>query len=579
MNKNKQIKYTPEQAKEILIYGFESDGNHIIPPHYQPKKFKGNQIIWLLPANDENQLSTKITGGEYRVKKNSKGLTITFEGRHTEEVFSFRPKSDFFGKKFSFNMEGGDEFEKAYARFYWDNLLNQIAERTYMRKKKDIREGYVLSTLNKKAYAGTYPAVDHEFHMKGRFAVGGEAEASLIKRMLLLQLKIMKEDKKGLSRNVCSIQPSRRREYNVWRDSRDHKCRAQMFRITANIEFVEGLYNYYSLTKDLEFLKNHIDATEKSCDYIESFIDKKGLLDSHVYYEDQVMKDGAVLQSQLFAVNSLRLMAQMEKLLGRDEKSEHYVTLSKRLGTAAVKTFPEGFWDKENKRFIDWIDSKGKSHDHIHLLSNELPEMLGICSEEQADLCRKAIGEHLDVFSKFPSFVAAKIEDYTESEIGTGGPYDLCAAGRYWCWDAEYLASRKNGKAIKKQLEQVTAQAESDNYLMGERYDMNYVYYNSDADGKRNWHGASLYYEYPNVFLYVLICKYFGVTRGFDCDINLNPLFENGSVTLEQYGLSFTVKNSQVTSVKNIGKNEMKIKIAGRNSGIVIYPNGDIVTD
>ena len=31
-----------------------------------------------------------------------------------------------------------------------------------LRKKKDIREGYVLSTLNKKAYAGTYPAVDHE---------------------------------------------------------------------------------------------------------------------------------------------------------------------------------------------------------------------------------------------------------------------------------------------------------------------------------------------------------------------------------------------------------------------------------
>lgn len=421
----------------------------------------------------------------------------------------------------------------------------------------------MLSTLNKKAYAGTYPAVDHEFHMKGRFAVGGKAEASLIKRMLLLQMKIMREDRKKLSRNVCAIQPSRAREYNVWRKSIDKKCKAQMFRITANIEFVEGVYNYYSLTKDIDFVKENITAIEKNCDYIERFITPNGFLSSHVYYEDQVMKNGAVLQAQLFAVNSFRLMAQLERLISNDERAEHYAALSRLLSETSVKNYPDGFWDSEKKRFIDWIDSCGNAHDHVHLLANELPEMFGICSDEQAEYCRNLIKSRSDVFDKFPSFVAAEIENYNDTEIGVGGPYDLCAAGRYWCWDAEYLAYKRNGTWLESQLLQVAAQAEIDGYLMGERYDMNYVYYNKGEDANKNWHGASLYYEYPNVFQYVLICKYLGVKRGFDCDIELAPLFENGVVLLEQYGIEFEVENCRITAVENLTDKPLSVKIDG----------------
>ena len=99
----------------------------------------------------------------------------------------------FSGNLVVLDIDHGAEFLEVYTHFYWDNLLPQIAERTLMEKKKDIRDGFVLSTLNLKSYGGTYPAVDHEFHMKGRYAVGGKAESSLIKRMLQLQLKIMRE--------------------------------------------------------------------------------------------------------------------------------------------------------------------------------------------------------------------------------------------------------------------------------------------------------------------------------------------------------------------------------------------------
>ncbi|MGN0519243.1 MAG: hypothetical protein ACI4LB_00735, partial [Candidatus Fimenecus sp.] len=438
------------------------------------------------------------------------------------------------------------------------------------------RDGYVLSTLNKKAYAGTYPAVDHEFHMKGRFAVGGQSESALIRRMLALQLKVMREDRKKLYRNVCSVQPNRRREYNVWRKSKNGKCKAQMFRITANIEFVEGVYNYYCLTKDIDFIKDNITDMEMNCAYIERFIGEDGFLDSHVYYEDQVIKDGTVLQAQLFAANAFMLMGEIEILLNRQDRANHYSQLSKRLGEKAVKPYPDGFWDNENNRFIDWIDANGQKHDHIHLLANELPELFGFADDVQISKCRQTLESNKEVFDKFPSFVAAKIEEYTDDEIGVGGPYDLCAAGRYWCWDAEYLAFAKSNEKLLKQLLQVCLQAATDNYFMGERYDMNYVYYNSGKDAQHNWHGASLYYEYPNVWIYVFICKYLGVRRGFMEDLIINPLFENGSVTLEQYGIAFMVEKGKVTEIQNIQAKNLKVTLPMHSKTFDI-PGGDVL--
>jgi len=553
----------------FLLYGFESEGAHIIPPHFQPRTFAGDGLLWILPYREG--VSYKIETGAYRVKRTWQGtLSICFAQGYTKKEYPARPLCDFFGKEVRFDIENGGHFEKAYAHFYWDNLLMQIAERTYLRKKTDIREGYVLSTLNVKSYAGTYPAVDHEFHMKGRFAVGGKAEANLIKRMLLLQLKMMREDKLGLSRNVCAVQPSGKREYDVWRQSQDLKCKAQMFRITANIEFVEGVYNYFRMTKDTDFLNTHIDAIEKNCSYIERFIRKDGLLDSHVYYEDQVIKDGAVAQAHFFAINSFSLMEKLERLLGREERAAHYAAVAKSLAETACKDVPNGFWDPKSKLFVDWIDAKGIAHNHHHLLANQLPVLLGVSSFEQAQSCSRMMRENAEVLTKFPSFVAAKIEDYTRSEIGIGGPYDLCAAGRYWCWDAEYLASQRDGTALARQLVQVAKEAEQDGYQMGERYDMNYVYYNKGADSKKNWHGASRYYEYPNVFLYTLLCKYLGVSYGFDSDLIVAPLISSGTVTLENYGIIYSV--GERLTIKNIGDQPLSIRLPLQGDKVLLLP-------
>lgn len=100
------------------------------------------------------------------------------------------------------------------------------------------------------------------------------------------------------------------------------------------------------------FSFKNIDAIEKNCAYIERFVRPDGLLDSHVYYEDQVIKDGPVLQAQMFAVNAFRLMAQIEKLLAREKKSAYYTDIARRLADSAVQDFPVGFWSPEKTVLI-----------------------------------------------------------------------------------------------------------------------------------------------------------------------------------------------------------------------------------
>ena len=81
------------------------------------------------------------------------------------------------------------------------------------------------------------------------------------------------------------------------------------------------------------------------------------------------------------------------------------------------------------------------------------------------------------------------------------------------------------------QLQKVAAQGAADDWIMGERYDMNHVYY---TDGT-NWHGAAHYYEYPCVFSWVLFHEFLGLRPSLDADLLIEPcLTEYGSVTLRQ---------------------------------------------
>ena len=188
------------------------------------------------------------------------------------------------------------------------------------------------------------------------------------------------------------------------------------------------------------------------------------------------MKDGRETQAQAFAARAFQLLAGMESLLGRQDEAAGFTANAKLMADVLIASLPMGYWNSKDQRFIDWVDRNGQVHDHIHLLANQLPVIFGYATADQVAAVRRLIDANVAEFERFPSFLAARIADYDKSEIGDGGRYDLCAAGRYWYWDAAFYATQGQSGILLDQLKIVAAEAAKDNYFMGERYDMDHVY-------------------------------------------------------------------------------------------------------
>lgn len=548
-----------EKHKKLYACQTVCGETFVVSPHLQPKKFSGDTRLWAIDF--EAKESVLYTAEKYEVKTKRGAFCVTFSDDVKQTHYASLPDCDFQSNKIEIDVDGKKDFQNAVLNFYWKHLLPEIAERSFMRKKKKWRDGYVLSTLEISKYAGTYPAVDHEFHIRGRMAMGGKAEIELVRRMMLLQIKTMLTDPSGKSRIPCAVQPNGKREYRVMRKSKNKKTKAQMFTVTGITELCEEMYNYFLLTKDKAFIENNIESVENGLELLLSLIDENGRLYADVYYEDQVMKNGAAAQAQAFAIHSLNCIAYLEQMLDRGEKTEKYLRYSHLMQDNYTKPTPDGYWDNDSKRYIDWVDKNGEIHDHVHLLANALSVTFGFNDDEKNRLVNGAIKKHDVIFQKFPSFVAAKIEDYTPFEIGVGGPYDLCAAGRYWCHDAKYRRKIGDWHTIKNQLETVAERAIEENYDMGERYDMNYVYYNTGKDAQKKWHGASRYYEYPNVFIDVLIHDFFGVLPHREADLSIAPCCgENTHLKMESFGIEINFKKN-VFTLKNISQTAKKIHI------------------
>ncbi len=533
-----------------------------LPISARGAEVNANRSLWILPldaTSKDHSWHLALHGGDLNAKMTEAGLRVTL---HAESAIlskaEARPHNDPFGHRFSLEMPGGAKLEEALAAFYWGTMLPLVVEKT-MAAKFPYSSGYVLSTLNVNSYAGSYPAVDHEFQIKGRIALGSELDLDIVKRMIELQFKLMNDDPEGLYRIPTSVQPDGRREYHVRRNSEDNHQNAAMFPLTGNIEVIEESWRYYKAKKNVAWLRSNMENLEHSAKWILSNTDQYGRVWSDVYYEDQVIKDGRVTQAQAFAAHALALLAGMENLLGRRDEASLFTGASKKMANALIAPLPMGYWDLANQRFIDWVDRNGKAHDHIHLLANELPVAFGYATAGQAAAVRHLIDDKAGQFERFPSFVAADIAGYDKSEIGTGGPYDLCAAGRYWYWDATFRESQGQGGVLLDQLNKVAAEGSKNNYFMSERYDMDHVYY---IDGK-DAHGAEKYYEYPNVFTAVLIEKFLGLTIPTDADVAVTPHLTNyGSVEFEipEYAVHYSYSKNGFT-LKNLSNRPRRYKV------------------
>jgi hypothetical protein len=512
----------------------ENDQWYVLPMNQPSGRIVANTNMWILPQDPFSKSSAyliKLSGSDSAsaIVENGKLQVAVYANKFELHTAEPRPHSDCFNNRYILNIPGGDTLANALAGFYWGTMLQSVIEKTKA-KNYPYSSGYVISTLNPRAYAGSYPDVDHEFQIKGRLAFSSDFDVNVVRRMMELQFKLMQDDPEGLYRNPCAVQPNGVREYHVRRNSQNNKVNADMFLLTGNMEILEEAFHYFEATKDSSWLAAHIDNLEKAAALTIAYTDQYGRVWSDVYYEDQVMKDGRETMSGALAAYTFGLLAQMETILHREEKSTYYAGFSKKIAQELVQPLPQGFWDDQRQRFVDWVDRNGDTHNHLHLLANILPVLFGYATDVQSKAVASVIDSNLAEFQRFPSFISADVAAYNKYEIGDGGPYDLCAAGRYWWWDASYWKKLNNNDLLYKQLKTVATEAIKDSFYMGERYDMNHVYYIDNKD----WHGADRYYEYPCVYTSLLIDNFLGIQHSLHADLSIKP-------NLNQYGtIEFT---------------------------------------
>ncbi|MBB5055861.1 hypothetical protein HDF16_000530 [Granulicella aggregans] len=200
----------------------EHDQWWILPINAAGSRIKANKGLWILPVDAEskdNSWYLELSGGDVLATKTEGGLRVVLNADSvTAYKAEARPHSDPFRNRFSIKIGENTQIENALAGFYWGTMLPSVVEKT-MAANFRYSSGYVLSTLNTSAYAGSYPAVDHEFQIKGRLAMGSEADLDIVKRMIELQFKLMDDDPEHLSRAPTSVQPDGSREYHVRRSS------------------------------------------------------------------------------------------------------------------------------------------------------------------------------------------------------------------------------------------------------------------------------------------------------------------------------------------------------------------------
>ena len=527
---------------------------YVLPLDGASGKISANTSLWILPQdpfskNKAYWIKLPAGGSITATIENNKLEVAVYSKKYEWHTAEARPHSDCFNNRYTIDIQGGDTLANTLAGFYWGTMLQSVVEKTRA-KDYPYSSGYVISTLNPAAYAGSYPDVDHEFQIKGRLAFASDLDIDIVKRMMGLQFKVMQDDPEGLFRDPCSVQPTGEREYHIRRNSENNKVNAEMFLLTGNMEILEEAFHYFEATKDSIWLAGNIGNLEKAAALTIANMDQYGRIWSDVYYEDQVMKDGRETMSGALAAYTFQLLAQMENKLDRVDKADYYAGISKKIARELVRPLPEGFWDEHEQRFVDWVDRNGIKHDHIHLLANILPVIFGYATEAQTRAVAKMVDANLTEFQRFPSFVSANVAAYDKSEIGDGGPYDLCAAGRYWWWDASYWKWCKDNDRLYRQLKMVAAEAMKDSFYMGERYDMNHVYYIDNRD----WHGADRYYEYPCVYTSVLIADYLGIQHCLDADLRIKPNVNRyGTVefTNPLYNIHYTI-NEKGFTLKNL---------------------------
>lgn len=557
------------QARVVLVQWINGEP-FVLPDVTGEFQVAGPALVWLLPAAEgaDESLLVRVPG-ECVVQCDGQAAVV--RGRELEvERHPRYPECDALGHAYTLTIPQGAEFAAALAAFYWGTMVPCVVERTVALGFPEA-DGFVFSSPATDRFAGTYPSCDDEFQIKGRIAFGNALDLAIVRRMIELTLRVLPGNPDGSWGCPCAVLPSGECEYYWSRATLDGTERAQMYRLSGNAEVLEAAWLYYAATKDRDWLAGCIEDLEGATRQIERFTDAQGWLDAAAFYEDAIIKNGYSTESAALVAHALQLLAELETVLGRTAAATRFGALAERIASRLTTAFPDGLWDAAQQRFLDWVDVQGRPHDHLHLLGNILPPLFGYATPAQRAAVARLMQAERAEYQRFPSFVAARIADYTAGEIGIHGPFDSCAMGRVWCWDAAYQQACGDGELLRDQLAAVAEQGRRTGWRMFERYDMDHVYFMDGNDG----HGSPHYYEYPCVFAWVLIHEYLGIRPALAADLEISPrVVGDGEVrlTAPQWAVACRFAGAEMT-ITNLAERPRTFQVEAVAAPVTLGPN------
>ena len=503
--RRRERRTAPAAGPAFVLDG--ADDLFVLPSDATGRTLSGSGTCWVLPADAHGEDPAWLIQAEGRItaRPDESGWQVTVEAASARLTrHRARPHADVTGGRFALDIAGGELLADAAAGFYWGTMLPSVIERTTAADYPDA-DGYVRSTLAG-MYAGTYPDVDHEFQIKGRMAWGSRLDLDVVRRMIELQLRLMREDPAQLWRDPCAVQPNGDREYHVRRGSMDGTENAVMFLVTGNIEVLESIWLYVARTKDFDWLARHIADIEGAASGIEEHIDPLGRLWGDVYYEDQVIKDGRETMAQALAVRSFGLLAQLEDLLGRG-RGGAVPQLRDGLSASLVPAPAGGV-----------VGCRGRALRRLGRPLGARARPHPPARQHPAGARRRRISSQEHSGARAGRAGAARVAAIPDVSVRPHSGLHGCRDRRrrtvrpVRCRAVLVLGCRvlvvaRSGSDAAGPAGARRPKGAASDWIMGERYDMDHVYY---VDGS-SWHGAAHYYEYPCVYSWVLLHEYLGV--------------------------------------------------------------------
>ncbi|MHB0957059.1 MAG: hypothetical protein ACYC0X_14065 [Pirellulaceae bacterium] len=280
----------------------------------------------------------------------------------------------------------------------------------------------------------------------------------------------------------------------------------------ASPTFVQNADAIYRHTLDREWLATQIDAVDLAADYLASLTTPEGVVRGGGYYVERPTRLASDGVAQCHAVDALRRVAALNRVLGRESAAGRYEQLAAKIGVH----FTQEFWAETHfaeylhpsRGFVTW---HGLTDVDWSALATD------VATSHQRDILwpqlRSATAFY---YGGMPTAISTKPELYEDWEFAHPDRHDLAAMGRVWYLESWARSRQQDAAGLLDTLRRVAREGRANNFYWRERY------YPSST-GSPVPAGAEKYCEYPANFLRIVNQFLLGIDLRLDGTIVLTP--------------------------------------------------------